>query len=46
MTRVTTLIERIAKRFAEGAYDDILACSLFGLIMGGLVAISILLETQ
>jgi hypothetical protein len=46
MTRGIILISRFAQRFAEGAYDDVLACSLYGLIMGGLVAISILLETQ
>lgn len=39
-------LTRWTRRFAEGEYDGLMAASLFGLIMGGLVAISIIMEAQ
>jgi esterase/lipase len=40
------MISRLAKRFAEGEFDAYMGVAVFGLAMGALFALSILMETQ
>jgi hypothetical protein len=40
------MISKLVRRFAEGEFDGYLGVAVFGLAMGALFALSILMETQ